>query len=345
MGRARAIDLFEKFKEALKGLPLQKILQISMDGPNVNWAFIKLLKTELWNIPGFPQFLETGCCGIHVAHGAFLTGHSKASWKVPNILSAGYYLLHDSPARRAEFSHITGLSIYPAKFCRTRWLENSTVASRFLKLFDGLKKYIDKAEKKHPELSSWATLEEAFKDIFTQPKISFFITIADELEPYLTKFQSPKPLAPYLFEETYSVLYNLMERFVKREVLEGLKPSAIAELDLKDSNNLMVAKDVKIGFGARSYLKKLKQNNGATERQILQFRQECLVFLLNTSLKIQERSPLKYPVVQYISCLCPEKIVSEPKTAQTRMSNLLMTLLEKKQISEICAEKSRKQFG
>ena len=120
-----------------------------MDGPNVNWAFIKLLKTELWNIPGFPQFLETGCCGIHVAHGAFLTGHSKGNWKVSAILSAGYYLLHDNPARRAEFSHITGLSIYPAKLCRTRWLENSTVASRFLKLFDELKKYIDKAEKKN----------------------------------------------------------------------------------------------------------------------------------------------------------------------------------------------------
>ena len=103
-----------------------------------------------------------------------------------------------------------------------------------------------KRKKKHPELSSWATLEEAFKDIITQPKISFFITIAHELEPYLKKFQSPKPLAPYFFEETYSVLYNLMERFVKREVLEGLQPSAIAELDLKDSSILMAAKDVKI---------------------------------------------------------------------------------------------------
>jgi hypothetical protein len=35
LGQARAIDLFKKFKEALKGLPLQKILQISMDGLNV----------------------------------------------------------------------------------------------------------------------------------------------------------------------------------------------------------------------------------------------------------------------------------------------------------------------
>jgi hypothetical protein len=140
LGRSRASDLLEKFKEALKGLPLQKMVHISMDGPNVNWAFIKLLKTELWQIPGFPQFLETGYCGLHVVHGAFLTGHPKANWKVSAILSAGYYLLHDNPARRAEFSRISGLSFFPAKFCRTRWVENSGVASRFLKLFDGLKK-------------------------------------------------------------------------------------------------------------------------------------------------------------------------------------------------------------
>jgi hypothetical protein len=37
-----------------------------------------------------------------------------------------------------------------------------------------------------------------------------------------------------------------MERFVKREVLEGLKPSAIAERDSQEPSNLMAAKDVKI---------------------------------------------------------------------------------------------------
>lgn len=145
MGRARASDLLGKFKEALKGLPLQKMIQISMDGPNVNWAFIKLLKTELWQIPGFPHFLENGCFSLHVLHGAFLTGHSKTDWKVSAILSAGYYLFHDSPARRDEFAHVSGQSFSPAKLGRTRRVENSTVASRFLKLFDGLKKYFDRA--------------------------------------------------------------------------------------------------------------------------------------------------------------------------------------------------------
>ena len=48
LGRARATDILESFKLGLKTLPLGKMINISMDGPNVSWKFIKLLKYELW---------------------------------------------------------------------------------------------------------------------------------------------------------------------------------------------------------------------------------------------------------------------------------------------------------
>jgi hypothetical protein len=48
LGRARATDIFESFKLGLKSLHLDKMINISMDGPNVNWKLIKLLKSELW---------------------------------------------------------------------------------------------------------------------------------------------------------------------------------------------------------------------------------------------------------------------------------------------------------
>ena len=37
MGHATADEVVEHFRSALKGLRLNQILQISMDGPNVNW--------------------------------------------------------------------------------------------------------------------------------------------------------------------------------------------------------------------------------------------------------------------------------------------------------------------
>ena len=40
LGRARAEDLLIKFKEALNGLPLANVAQISMDGLSVNWSFL-----------------------------------------------------------------------------------------------------------------------------------------------------------------------------------------------------------------------------------------------------------------------------------------------------------------
>lgn len=42
--KSSASDLLTKFKEGLSGLPMSKILQMSMDGPNVNWAFLRQLK-------------------------------------------------------------------------------------------------------------------------------------------------------------------------------------------------------------------------------------------------------------------------------------------------------------
>jgi hypothetical protein len=76
--KASASDLLSKFKESLSGLPVWKILQVSMDGPNVNWAFLRQLKGNLLSIdPEATDLLELGCCcGLNVIHGAFQTGHT-----------------------------------------------------------------------------------------------------------------------------------------------------------------------------------------------------------------------------------------------------------------------------
>jgi hypothetical protein len=48
--KAYASELLSKFKEGITGLPVWKILQVSMDGPNVNWAFLRQLKDNLLSI-------------------------------------------------------------------------------------------------------------------------------------------------------------------------------------------------------------------------------------------------------------------------------------------------------
>lgn len=65
LGRSTANDLLLAFKEAVQFLNQKKILQISMDGPNVNHRFLKdlkdCLKTELED----KEILDLGSCGLH----------------------------------------------------------------------------------------------------------------------------------------------------------------------------------------------------------------------------------------------------------------------------------------
>ena len=47
MGHASADCVLGSFKEALKEVSLGKLMQVSMDGPAVNWKFIYLFITDL----------------------------------------------------------------------------------------------------------------------------------------------------------------------------------------------------------------------------------------------------------------------------------------------------------
>ena len=41
LGHAAALDIIHEFNEGIKELNKFQLLQISMDGPSVNWAFLK----------------------------------------------------------------------------------------------------------------------------------------------------------------------------------------------------------------------------------------------------------------------------------------------------------------
>lgn len=117
-------------KDGLLGLSakLDNLLQVSMDGPNVNWKVLALLKQEVWfkfglNKPdGSPLFLELGFFGLHFVHGSIGIAHSKVGWNLHKIFSAVWYLMKDCPAHRREYINVTKSKVFPLKFCQIRWV-------------------------------------------------------------------------------------------------------------------------------------------------------------------------------------------------------------------------------
>ena len=143
LGHARAEHLFEELQSCCIEVGKQGIVQLSMDGPNVNWATYEFLNTDLQTDVGRAP-LNIGSCGLHVLHNAFRLGFSQSGWEIEHSLSSLYWLFKDSPARREDFMHVNASSceVFPKKFCSHRWVENVPVVERALEVWPHIANYV-----------------------------------------------------------------------------------------------------------------------------------------------------------------------------------------------------------
>lgn len=220
----------------------------------MNWKIIDLLKQELvYSDINSPRFLDYGGCPLHIAHGALLTDYLKSGWTICATLSSAFYLLNDSPARRADYEVATNSSIYPQKFCRTRLVENVSVEKRFLEIFDNLKLYVENVKSLRTKaLSSWQTLDKSFKDPFLKAKISFLISVAQDVEPFLQSFQTQNPVFPLLYDEILFIMSNLLKRIVVPTKLETISARKLASIDLTLETDLLPLSKTKLGMGTNA---------------------------------------------------------------------------------------------
>ena len=183
-----------------------------------------------------------------------------------------------------------------------RWLENEPVVKHLIPLLPLLVKFVKAVTDKEIKIcksASYLTMEAALRNVpLLLAKLEFFANIALVLEPFLTEFQSNQPLVPLLYDRITGILRSLMSRFIKAESIKDKSGASLAKLDVKKDN--VFVKDVEIGFGASRALASL-----STEVK-MKFRKEALEIMQSICIKIQERSPIKYPMTKYASCFNPD---------------------------------------
>ncbi|KAH7934732.1 hypothetical protein HPB51_028902 [Rhipicephalus microplus] len=79
MGHTCAEDLASAFRQAVEEIKGSKILQVFMDGPNVNFKFLRSLKAELRQSDE-SHILDIGSCGLYAINGAYKAGHVHLAW-------------------------------------------------------------------------------------------------------------------------------------------------------------------------------------------------------------------------------------------------------------------------
>lgn len=71
------------------------------------------------------------------------------------------------------------------------------------------------------------------------------------MEPFLTKYQSAKPLAPFLYDDVKQLLQGFLAQFVKEKVLQDAKSMkkliALAECSEPSHSNFKPATSIDIG--------------------------------------------------------------------------------------------------
>lgn len=108
------------------GLSVKDIIQVTMDGPNVNWKFFEDLQKKVANDYG-NTLINIGSCGLHVVHNSFKRGMEATGWQVSSFLSSFHYLFKNAPARKEDLVSTSGSTLMPLKFVNHRWLENVPV--------------------------------------------------------------------------------------------------------------------------------------------------------------------------------------------------------------------------
>nr|XP_054921779.1 uncharacterized protein LOC129382223 [Dermacentor andersoni] len=314
-----------------------------MDGPNVNMKFLREIKQELCESNDGRQILDVGSCGLHVVNGAFKTGHAATGWQLVEFLWAMYNLFKCVPARRDEYTRITGSNIYPLKFCSVRWLENVRIISRALEVLPYLKVYVESCrnENKRPTSASYGVVETSIHDPLLSAKLTFMLCIAEELQPFLAQFQTDSPVLPFLGTALENLLRSLMSRIVKKEVMMAAdSPLKLIKVDMDQHANVLATPKIDLGFATKNALRKAPKLSDGT---IFEFRRDYTAFIKNCANKIAERSPLKFKLTRGSSSLNPACALI-PELGERRFTDALEVVMEHQWMTGAEADRAMRSY-
>lgn len=349
MGHGKASDLLEHFLKGIEKLMpiIRNMLQVSMDGPNVNWKFFDMLKKQVSDEQGV-LLINIGSCGLHVVHNAFKTGAVASSWDISSFLSSLYYLFKDSPARREDFQKVTGSSLMPLKFVAHRWMENVPVCERALLILPHIATYLEKVKSKElgkPTCKSFEVVSSKMKDKLLVSQLEFFRYIAMFLQPFLGNYQTDKPMVPFLMGDLSSIIRGLMKLIVKPDVLREAVGSKLFTVDLDEKDNLLSYTKVELGFCTQKALKDAVKEGKISERQNMEFRMECKAFVTKLLKKLLEKCPVTYSLVKNLSILDPREMVSSGDACKVKLKKVLDYLVTCNRVKERECDEIIRQYS
>ena len=146
------------------------------------------------------------------------------------------------------------------------------------------------------------------KDLSVVAKFNFFSFLAGRLLPYLTRYQSHKPMIPFLHDDIQQLVKELLRLTIKSEVIDNCKEDykALLKIDLRDVRSHIKKKDMYVGFGTLDELQSLLRKDLISHADINKFRIEAREFLVTLLGKMFRKNPPSFNIVKCMSVFDPK---------------------------------------
>ena len=197
MYRAKQDNLFQSIARSTEGLPKTNTNQLSMDGPNTNWAALeKFIAAREENDK--PKLAEIDSCSLHIVSGSLNAGVNASDWKVHEVMKAMWKVLSDSPARKDIYLKSSISGKLPQRFCGKRWVENKDTAKKAISVWPDIvalvKHFLALCPSKRPENNK--SFDKLAQSKFLLIKLTFFKEVEHILNEFLRAFQMDNPMVP-----------------------------------------------------------------------------------------------------------------------------------------------------
>jgi len=340
-GHAEAKTVTKQLLGALadNGLPVNKLIALSSDGPNVNKAITNLVNKELTD-SHLPMMVDIGSCNLHKVHNAFAKGLVVFGQDAEDLALKLFYWFKHSAARREDLQIVQFAleldSIHLLRHVESRWLSLQPAVARILSQWPALLEYF-----KHlPDSDKSVEKNGKYKEIMlllinprTYIQLVFIADVASVFSNFLQMFQREGPLIHTLYFALNDLVRTLMLCFVNTAVVGTKMAGDLVAIDVNDIKNLRTVEDMEIGEATRHSLSKIKKEQ--QKGVLLDMRK----FLSTTVQYLQTKLPLTNGTLRDLQCLQPTaRSKPESEVFIRRLARKLPQVISQEEVSAVTDE-------
>ena len=289
LGHADAKILLNKLLHFLEvnNLKVEKLIQLSMDGPNTNLSLRKKVDNMLQE-KSMATLLNIGTCYLHILHNALRKGLTKLfkEFDIDRFATDIHQWFKLSPAKQEDFHALQEQMLDDVlanhvfiRHVETRWLTLGPVCDRLIEQYEVLKKYFLKecSDQDANKSKRYSRIASNLRKQSTIVYLHFVSYLASFFEPYTLLLQKEAPIVHILYPKLNEFVRSIFLKFMKTSVVGEKKGAHLVAISPTDAQNWLEAKKIIVGQNTKAAI-----NDVDIEKSFFYVLEVCILQYLIT---------------------------------------------------------------